>query len=317
MRAVTARTGGAVALVVLCVSSAVMAAPKAPTPTANTGVASAITGNSATLNGTVNPNGAATTYYFEYGTTKSYGTQTPTQGPTGAVKQNIAATAAVGGLSAGVTYHFRLVASNAAGIKRGGDRTFKTSAGISLAAVPRGITVGGATKLAGQLTAAAPGGVKVTLEQDPAPYNVSDFKTVATATTDATGKFSFSQAPTTNTSYRVVTKTPDATSSTVVVPVRLRVAMAVSSTHPRRGKSVTFSGSVSPTRTGQLVKIQKRVGTRWRTVKSALLAPSSDPAASAYKVKLRIRKSGVFRAFVAGDVANATGTSRSRRISVR
>ena len=39
--------------------------PLAPTP--------------ATLNGTVNPNGRATTWYFEYGTSTSYGTKTPAQ----------------------------------------------------------------------------------------------------------------------------------------------------------------------------------------------------------------------------------------------
>ena len=38
-------------------------------PTVATGSASTVSAGSATLNGTVNPNGASTTYYFEYGTT--------------------------------------------------------------------------------------------------------------------------------------------------------------------------------------------------------------------------------------------------------
>ena len=47
------------------------------TPVAVTGGASSITSTSATLNGTVNPNGRSTTWYFEYGTSTSYGTKTP------------------------------------------------------------------------------------------------------------------------------------------------------------------------------------------------------------------------------------------------
>src|SRR5213593_4140375 len=39
--------------------------------------ASAISATAATLNGTVNPNRLATTYHFEYGTTTSYGSQSP------------------------------------------------------------------------------------------------------------------------------------------------------------------------------------------------------------------------------------------------
>jgi hypothetical protein len=45
------------------------AALAATEPTAATGNATAITVSSATLNGTVNPEGQATTYHFEFGTT--------------------------------------------------------------------------------------------------------------------------------------------------------------------------------------------------------------------------------------------------------
>ncbi|MCP4352373.1 MAG: hypothetical protein GY795_43495 [Desulfobacterales bacterium] len=41
-------------------------------PDATTDYANPIFHNSATLNGKVNPNGLATTYYFEYGTTEDY-----------------------------------------------------------------------------------------------------------------------------------------------------------------------------------------------------------------------------------------------------
>jgi hypothetical protein len=75
---------GAAALAVLItmavavsgIGLAVAAAPGAVTQPATD-----VTATSATLNGTVSPNGEDTTYYFQYGTTTEYGTQTPTQGP--------------------------------------------------------------------------------------------------------------------------------------------------------------------------------------------------------------------------------------------
>ena len=45
-------------------------------PAAATGSATNVTTSSATLNGTVDPNGRATVWYFEYGTSTSYGSKT-------------------------------------------------------------------------------------------------------------------------------------------------------------------------------------------------------------------------------------------------
>ena len=50
-------------------------------PVAITGPVSAIGGTSATLNGTVNPGGAATDWWFEYGTSTSYGSKTRRRRP--------------------------------------------------------------------------------------------------------------------------------------------------------------------------------------------------------------------------------------------
>ncbi len=48
-------------------------------PVVATGAASSVLTQSATLNGTVDPNGSDTTYYFEYGTTTAYGRRTATE----------------------------------------------------------------------------------------------------------------------------------------------------------------------------------------------------------------------------------------------
>ena len=86
-----------------------------------------VTPTSATLTGTVDPNGRTTTWYFEYGTSTSYGTKTPA--PTaGSGTAATGVSAPVSGLDTGRLYHFRLVAASDAGTSRGADRTFSTPA---------------------------------------------------------------------------------------------------------------------------------------------------------------------------------------------
>lgn len=109
-------------------------------PVATTGSASGIGPTSATLNGTVDPNGRDTTYYFEYGTTSSYGTKTSTKSA-GSSTSPQSESAAITGLQAGRTYHFRLVASSDAGTSTGKDATFATSGAPS-------VSTGDATSLA-------------------------------------------------------------------------------------------------------------------------------------------------------------------------
>jgi hypothetical protein len=80
--------------------------------------------SSATLNGSLDPHGLATTVYFQYGTSTSYGHTTPMQSQTGNMYRNIAAN--ISNLFSENTYHFRIVATNAAGTRLGSDRTFRT-----------------------------------------------------------------------------------------------------------------------------------------------------------------------------------------------
>ena len=95
-------------------------------PAATTNPASAITRTGATLNGSVDPNGSATTYHFEYGTTTAYGQRTAdASAGEGDTAEPFAAD--VTGLTANTTYHFRIVATSAGGTVNGRDRTFKTA----------------------------------------------------------------------------------------------------------------------------------------------------------------------------------------------
>ena len=94
-------------------------------PSAHTGVANAIGETGATLNGTVTPNGLATTFFFEWGLSSVYGHSTE-ELPAGADHAVHAEAATLPSLTAGTTYHFRLVAKNASGTVPGTDQTFTT-----------------------------------------------------------------------------------------------------------------------------------------------------------------------------------------------
>jgi len=105
-----------------------------------TGAASGIKGTEVTLNGTVNPENLASHYYFEYGTTKAYGSKTA-EVSAGAGIKNVAATQLMGGLTPSTTYHFRVAEVNSTGTTAGEDRTFTTAKG-SLPTVVTGSATG-------------------------------------------------------------------------------------------------------------------------------------------------------------------------------
>jgi phosphodiesterase/alkaline phosphatase D-like protein len=101
----------------------------ASSPSVTTGAASSIKNSTAVLNGTVNPNGASTTYFFELGLAKDAYFETGPHPPKSVGSGTAAKAASVraGGLVPGTTYHYRLTALNRFGQTIGADRTFKTT----------------------------------------------------------------------------------------------------------------------------------------------------------------------------------------------
>jgi hypothetical protein len=99
---------------------------------ATTGAASAIGEEQAQLNGSVNPRGYATKYYYEYGEAPAYGKKTVEESA-GAGTNAISAPATVTGMQPGMTYHFRLVATSGGITSYGSDEKMTTSAAPSLA----------------------------------------------------------------------------------------------------------------------------------------------------------------------------------------
>jgi uncharacterized delta-60 repeat protein len=100
--------------------------PTSSPPTVTTGSASSVTQVSATVSGTVNPQGLPTTYHFDYGPTTSYGSSTPSVSA-GSGQASAPASANLSGLHPGTAYHYQLVASSSAGSSSGGDQTFATT----------------------------------------------------------------------------------------------------------------------------------------------------------------------------------------------
>jgi hypothetical protein len=92
-------------------------------PTVVTGPPTATDGTAATITGTLNPNGQPATYRFNYGTTSAYGLTTANQPvPTGSADMQVSAT--LTGLTPGLTYHYRIVATGIAGTSVGLDQLF-------------------------------------------------------------------------------------------------------------------------------------------------------------------------------------------------
>jgi hypothetical protein len=122
-------------------------------PGVTTGAATSVGDAAATLNGTVDPNGSATTYRFEYGTTTAYGSQSPAvDASAGSGASGVAVSTDLSGLSAATMYHYRLVATNVIGTSVGSDQTFTTGGSAGPNVTP------GTTTTTTTGAATAPGG---------------------------------------------------------------------------------------------------------------------------------------------------------------
>lgn len=101
--------------------------------------ATGVSQTGATLAAKVNPKGGTVSAcHFEYGTSAAYGSQVPCTSLPGELSSDVALTRGVTGLTAGTTYHFRLVVTNNAGTTKGADGQFTTSAASSQPSPPSG-----------------------------------------------------------------------------------------------------------------------------------------------------------------------------------
>ena len=116
-------------------------------PGATTQNASEVKWSKATLNASINSNGLATKYQFEYGTTVSYGSKAPLS-PVAAPESG-SVSQPVSGLAAKTTYHYRVVAENAFGTTYGADKAFTTLPTVTLYVGGKSAAVGAPLKVTG------------------------------------------------------------------------------------------------------------------------------------------------------------------------
>ncbi len=185
-----------------------------------------------------------------------------------------------------------------------------SAADLTIAAKPNPVVFGRSTVISGSLKNG--GGRVVVLEENPHPYT-GGFKPARTATAASNGDYSFTVTPKLNTRYRVSTQaSPPARSAELLVLVRIRVSLRLSDSTPRSGSLVRFSGSAAPEHDGRVVEIQRlrRTGGYATIARTAL--KDAGTTRSAYSRRIRVSRTGTFRARILGDGDHATGFSSRR-----
>jgi hypothetical protein len=284
---------------VACLAAPALEAAKVLRPSASTGAASSVTYSSAILHGSVNPHGQATTYVFQYGTTRAYGSQTPLS-PAGSSKSTTAVSQSVSGLQPLKTYHYRILATSPAGATVGADRSFTTlkiPLSITIVGIPNPVLFGSTFNVDGTLSGTEAANHAVALEDNPFPYT-GGFKTVGNPElANAAGGFSFPFVGLLgNAQIRVMTVGNPIVSSPVVLEgVAVRVSLHAHAT-ARRGFARLY-GTVAPAEVGALVGFQLlKPGHRTVNV-GGTVVKSGTAAVSSFSRVIRVQR-GLYQALI-------------------
>jgi hypothetical protein len=242
-------------LVALALPAAAQAATSSPA--VSTGGARNVSYGSATLTGSVTPNGTDASYYFQFGATRAYGGQSAIA-DAGNGTSRVGVSLAVTGLQPLTLYHYRLVAVNSAGVSMGGDRTFLTAKvplSLQILAAPNPVIYLGAVTVQGTLSGTGNANRAVVLQATQFPFATGFQNITEPHLTTATGGFSFPVLGlATSTQYRVATITkPHVLSPVAFENVAVRVESHVG--HVRRPHFARFYGIVTPAVDGQQVAI--------------------------------------------------------------
>jgi hypothetical protein len=266
----------------------------------------------------VDPNAQATTVRFEYGRSTGYGSHTATidAGKTDGYKPF---SMAIDRLRPNTRYHFRAVATNAAGTTRSLDRSFVTTrepTGVSLAIAPSRVTWGQDLTVIGRVRGTAVGGTGVALERQNFPFR-SSFTEVARKTAKGDGTFQFNVATLfQSTHFRVVTLTKTPVASRIYTASS---AVKVHATGRSLGKRrARIKGAIWPRVPNGRVQLKKRTPHgSWRVVKRAK-AKAFDANRSRYALTVkRTRKRVLYRVTVLPDDGGAHVAGRSKPVRVK
>jgi hypothetical protein len=269
-------------------------------PSASTGGVANVTYSSATLDGSVDPRGGETNYVFQYGPTRSYGSQTPLS-PAGNGANTIKVSQAVSGLQPLTTYHYRIVATGPAGTTKGDDRTFTTPKmplSVAIAGVPDPVLFGDSFVIAGTLSGTGSADHEIVLQANPYPY-LGGFKTVGNPElTNTVGGFSFPFLGLLESAQlRVATVgKPEVLSAVVLENVAVRVSFHVRSAS--RPGFVRLYGTVAPAEVGALVGFQLLEPGHRSVNEGGTSVKAGTAAVSSFSRVVRIRRGGLYRALI-------------------
>jgi hypothetical protein len=161
---------------------------------------------------------------------------------------------------------------------------------------------------------AADAGRPLELYEQRAPFPAA-YALMSTAASGASGEFVFSVMPVRKAYWAVVapetTTRPREASNGFLVAVRRKVSIRTTTRRPLRGRFVRFSGFISPSfpvGPDSVATLQRRNAQGGFTdVKSVLLRAAGQ--FSSYRLRTRVRRSGVYRVVVPASTFFSTGAS--------
>jgi len=265
-------------------------------PAVSTDSAIEVQATSAVLRGTVNPEGQSTSYFFQYGRTRSYGAQTPVASA-GSTGSNVHLSVPVSGLASLAGYHYRLIAVNPTGASTGGDQSFTTLAiplSLSIAATPSPAPFGSSANIYGTLSGTGAAGRAVVLQANAFPFTAGFVGVGNAQLTNSSGAFSFPVLGLTQiTQYRVLTASAPLISSPVWVEnVAVRVGVRVA--RAQRTHYARFYGTVTPAEVGMQIGIVRVLHGRNVLVAGTLLRPGGA-SFSRYSRVVRVARGGIYK----------------------
>jgi hypothetical protein len=239
-----------------------------------------LTPTSVTLVGALIPDGHATRWYFQYGTSLAYGANT-TVGSAGSGMGEVDVARGIANLSANTPYYFRLVAVSADGTVVGADVPFETP-GPSLGSSSSVLNFGTSATLSGNVpSGAANENVAIYGEPGTAP----SFVELATVLTGTGGNWAYVVQPGIGTTYKVIWHDESSPSLSIAV------SPSVTLREPSRGRFVTHVAAASSL-TGRVVRLQRLEHGLWRTVAARQLNRDSSvsfrPSLPAGRSRLRV-----------------------------
>jgi hypothetical protein len=292
----------------------VWAAPaSAAAPGASTGAAKDVTDTAATLTANINPHGAPTSFFFEYGRTTKYGARTANTSA-GNGSKAVTVSAPVSGLKPTTAYHYRIVAFSPQGTTRGADRAFKTTkvpVTLTIDASPNPVLFGGPVTVSG-VVGGRPPNTSIVLQRNTFPFTAGFADYGNPQVTNTNGQYSFPVLDVTSTTqFRVRTTEEKPTAFSQVVTEGVSVSVSVRARVKRSGgrAHVLLTGVVKPAHEATPLAVQKRKKGVWRTVKGGVTRHASA-SSSGYAVHMNIRRGGLYRIYVrVNDGDHTSGVS--------